>query len=84
MLLPRHPVAFALPQAVDPLRVGPEALPAQEISDAAVAVTGVSADEHLHVGEEPGLVVGQAGLVAQGGATSRRRHGPPGAQRWGR
>jgi len=40
VLLTGHPVAFALPQTVDALRVGAEALPAQEISDAAVAVTG--------------------------------------------
>src|SRR5665811_1221146 len=77
VLLTRHPVAFVLPETVDPLRVGAEALPPEEISDAAVAVAGVLTDEHLHAGEEPGLIVGQAGLIAERGAAHGDDAGRP-------
>jgi len=77
VLLARHPVAFALPQAVDPLWVGAEALPPQEIPDSPVAVAGVPADELLHAREEPGLVIGQAGLIAQGGTAHGHDTGRP-------
>jgi len=77
VLLPRHPVSFALPETVDPLGVGAEALAAQEIPGAAVAVVGMSADEHLHAGEEPGLFVGQVGLVAERGTAHGDAKGRP-------
>src|SRR5660397_273755 len=73
----RHPVAFALPEAVDALGGGAEALAPEDIADAAVAVAGVLTDEHLHAGEEPGLIVGQAGLIAERGAAHGDDAGRP-------